>query len=316
MSKGAIKRSLYRAGEYAFHHNRLMRRLIILGRNKRSHRFPPVVIVEETNRCNLRCQMCPRPSMNRPVGDMDFGLFQRIADECAHNKVEVLALHLFGEPLLHSKLPEMVRYAKAVGVGNVHLSTNATELKGKLAEELLDSELDSMIISFDGASPQTYNKLRQGAHFEEVKGNILNFIERKKERRKVLPRITLQSICMEETEAELEEYCRFWSGKADEVYIAPFDTFAGMVHNPTSRSPFFRRYPCPLLWRNLVVYWTGEVTICCRDLDGKGVVGDLRRQGLSDIWHGEGMASIRRLHKERIWGEFCRPCREWSWYIF
>lgn len=316
MSKGAIKGLLYKVGEAVFHHSRLMRGPIILGRNKRSHRFPPVVIVEETNRCNLRCQMCPRPKMSRAVGDMDFGLFQRIADECARHRVEVLALHLFGEPLLHPKLPEMVRYAKAVGVGNVHLSTNATELKGELAEELLDSGLDSMIISFDGVNPQTYERIRRGADFEEVKGNILNFIERKKERRGTLPRITLQFVYMKETEDELEEYRRLWSGKVDEVYIAPFDTFAGMVNNPSSHPPSYRRYPCPLLWRNLVVYWTGEVTICCRDLDGKGVVGDLRHQSLSDIWHGEELCRVRRLHKEGIWGKFCRPCREWSWYIF
>ena len=40
MIKRAIKELLVRAEAAAFHHNRLMGGLIILRRNKRSHRFP------------------------------------------------------------------------------------------------------------------------------------------------------------------------------------------------------------------------------------------------------------------------------------
>jgi len=47
--------------------------------------FPPIVMIEPTNICNLKCPMCPsgNGSLKREKGYMDFPLFQKIIDEIA-----------------------------------------------------------------------------------------------------------------------------------------------------------------------------------------------------------------------------------------
>ena len=45
--------------------------------------FPTRINIEPTNQCNLRCNMCPRKDLTRPVGDIDLHLFNDIAEEIA-----------------------------------------------------------------------------------------------------------------------------------------------------------------------------------------------------------------------------------------
>lgn len=45
----------------------------------RYHRpLPSVIMIENTNRCNSPCAMCPRDTLTRTRGFMDFGLFEKI----------------------------------------------------------------------------------------------------------------------------------------------------------------------------------------------------------------------------------------------
>ena len=72
---------------------------------------PIVDQIELTNRCPYSCKMCPRTSsMSRSLGDMDFELFARICEQISGNQ-QYVALHHFGELLLHRQLPDMVRHA-------------------------------------------------------------------------------------------------------------------------------------------------------------------------------------------------------------
>jgi uncharacterized radical SAM superfamily Fe-S cluster-containing enzyme len=50
---------------------------------------PIVYNIETTNRCNMRCEMCPRTTkMNIPLADLDMDVFKKIVDriEKDHNR--------------------------------------------------------------------------------------------------------------------------------------------------------------------------------------------------------------------------------------
>ena len=90
---------------------------------------------------------------------MDPALFERIARECAGRDTK-LWLHFLGEPLLHRETPRLIALAKAAGVREVGLSTNAVSLHGPLAEAILASGLDRLECSMDALDRDGYVAMR------------------------------------------------------------------------------------------------------------------------------------------------------------
>ena len=99
-------------------------------------------------------------------------------------KIPSIKFNWRGEPLLHPKLPEFIKYAKMKGILETIINTNATHLNEKKSEELIEAGLDLIIYSFDGGSKKTYEKNRPGRfkknNFEDVYKNIKNFHKVKK----------------------------------------------------------------------------------------------------------------------------------------
>ena len=90
------------------------------------------VYVEITNQCNRACSFCP--GTKRAPKFMTTEEFRRIIGKL-HGVTEYLYLHVMGEPLLHPKLTEFIRYATDEGF-KVILTTNGTLLKKRKAELL------------------------------------------------------------------------------------------------------------------------------------------------------------------------------------
>jgi MoaA/NifB/PqqE/SkfB family radical SAM enzyme len=90
-------------------------------------------------------------------------VFYQVVDEIPH--LTRLTLQGLGEPLLSPYLPEMIRTAvqRKIIVG---FNTNATLLTGRRAAELVDSRVDWLHVSLDGASPAAYEAIRNGARFD------------------------------------------------------------------------------------------------------------------------------------------------------
>jgi MoaA/NifB/PqqE/SkfB family radical SAM enzyme len=127
--------------------------------------FPNMIHIEPTNHCNLGCIMCPQPrEMQRVKGMMNFDLYKSIIDELKDTPAEFVYLHQFGESLLHKKITDMVDYASENGL-QVGMSTNGTLLNEKISERILNSKLDFLTLSLDGATEESYDKIRPGVGF-------------------------------------------------------------------------------------------------------------------------------------------------------
>ncbi|MBN1433985.1 SPASM domain-containing protein [Candidatus Fermentibacterales bacterium] len=68
--------------------------------------------------------------------------------------------------------------------------------------------------------------------------------------------------------------------------------------------------PCSHLWSSMTVCWDGKVVPCCRDLNAELIVGDLNRQTIEEVWRGETLTRLRRLHAQGRHREIdlCEPC--------
>jgi MoaA/NifB/PqqE/SkfB family radical SAM enzyme len=171
--------------------------------NKTGKRPYSLFQIEPTMLCNLECVMCPWTEMRQPGSEMSAATFARIA--------EFLPLAAgvdftgTGEGTLHPRLVEMVRTAKAAGC-TAGFSTNGVWLDEALALGLIDAGLDWISFSFDAATPEMYERIRQGSSFQIVTENILRLGALKRARRRALPKTMLVFVMMRENYQQLPDY--------------------------------------------------------------------------------------------------------------
>jgi MoaA/NifB/PqqE/SkfB family radical SAM enzyme len=272
--------------------------------------FPGRINIEVTNYCNQRCALCPRLGFTRPLGFMAPELFERVVSECAEHPTR-LWLHFLGEPLLHRDLVRMIRTAKAAGIREVGLSTNAVSLHGRLAGELLESGLDRLECSIDADDEATYLAMRGRDHFERVIANV----RRKRALGRERPITSVQFMRTPAVEASLARLVEAWRpflGAHDFVMTIVPAGFAGAVDVPPAAGNGGRP-PCRWLFSSVMILQDGTVTMCGADWDAQAPLGNVNDTSIADIWHGAELARRRRAH---LSGRFetlavCDACEDW-----
>ncbi len=166
------------------------------------------VYIEPTVECNLDCITCFRNDWDQPLGRMSEETFDSILDGL--KKLDPIPDVYFGgigEPLFHPKTIEWVAQVKALGV-KVELITNGTTLTERKAWELIDTGLDVLWVSIDGASPETYADVRLGAELPTILQNLRRFSKMRKPSHFPTPEIGIAFVAMERNIADLPEVIR------------------------------------------------------------------------------------------------------------
>lgn len=142
---------------------------------------PITLQLEPTTKCNLRCPFCESPLWDRKGMDMSFSDFKKIIDQFPF--LTTLLLQGIGEPLLCKDFFKMIEYCKRKRI-IVGITTNGTLIDEKMAKKLVDFEIGYMIISIDGATAETFEKIKVGAKFDQVIRNTINLIEARDNRKR------------------------------------------------------------------------------------------------------------------------------------
>lgn len=284
-------------------------------------RYPWGVDIGVTNLCNAECIMCPHSKLKK-MGTMDIKLYKKIIDNCKKLNIKVITLSFFGEPFLDKELIEKIRYAKEKGM-QVAFYSNASLLNEEWANKIVNSGLDSITISFDGYSKETYEKIRKKLKFDIVKKNILNLIETREKMKKANPKINLVLVELEENKKEIKKFYKEWGKKVDSINIINMRNWANDIKKEGTKESFhfnkkMKRKPCALIWMKMVVDWNGDVVLCCDDWNHSTVLGNLKKQTIEEIWKGDKLKKIREAHMK---GEFwkvplCSGCNKKSvWWM-
>jgi len=279
--------------------------------------FPSRINIEPTNRCNLRCNMCPRKDLTRPVGEIDIDLFDKLAAEISRQAPAEVRLHKDGEPLLAPHIFELIEHIKTAAPSTLlNMDTNALLLDEEKAEKILDSKLDVLLFSVNAATAETYKKVRGSTKYDQVITNIERFLAIRKERGYVWPKVKVQLIVMAETKNEIGLFREQWGPHEVDTLMIPAINWGG--HRPEVQSLMAmprKRYPCTFLWNSFSINWDGKVSFCNVDFDHLGIVGDLHEQSIAEVWKSPEFERYRHLHKHGRWGEIdlCRDCNYWAY---
>jgi MoaA/NifB/PqqE/SkfB family radical SAM enzyme len=227
-----------------------------LARRPKVAALPVEYIVETTAKCNLYCPMCPRETHKQPKADMSEDVFQRLVSEAGSTAEHMMLIGL-GEPFMDKNIFERIEFCHQHSISAL-LSTNGTFLDERNAVRILDSPLDQMTLSFDGAKKETFEFYRKGANFEKVRDNFVRFARLKHQRRSKL-QVVVQMVCMAGNSGEVDDFMAFWSAVPgiDQVRIKQDET---NVIGPAGHAPEDWKHPCHYLWRGpLYVKQNGDI---------------------------------------------------------
>ena len=270
-------------------------------------RYPDHVDIELSAACNMKCPMCytttPRFKDEVPHTLFDFETYKRIIDELADNGVFSIRLSWRGEPTVHPKFMDFVRYAHKKGIREIDSLTNALKMTPEMFSELVDMQMAWLTISFDGTGA-TYEKIRAPAKFAEAVAKIRRFHEIKKEKGSVKPVVRIQGIWPAIEEDPLR-YFETFEPIVDEVSV---NSLLDYLRNDQTYE-YVENFKCPVPFQRLVIGSDGRAFMCINDEMGQVSVGDARKESIFNIWNGPRMRDIRKTHLRGLGVETYEPCK-------
>jgi radical SAM protein with 4Fe4S-binding SPASM domain len=141
--------------------------------NRHFSDLPILSEVAITYKCNLRCVFCYAGCncTTQPVNDdkvMSVEEIRQVLHKIWHEGRVPSVSFTGGEPTLHKQLPELIAYARELGM-RVNLITNGTRINADLAQRLAEAGLNSAQVSLEGTSAEVHNLVTQGqSSFEKT----------------------------------------------------------------------------------------------------------------------------------------------------
>jgi MoaA/NifB/PqqE/SkfB family radical SAM enzyme len=286
-------------------------------------RLPSIIVIDVTNSCNLACPVCPVTiAMSRKRGMMPMPVFRRIVDDFRDRpeKPEIF-FNFSGEPTLNRRLPEFVACATQHG-HKTFLSTNATRIDERLSRALIEAGLDRVYLCMDGFDAEAQEAYRVKSRFAVVKRNIETFVRLKHEHGSGRPLCILQTLLTRYSEGQVGAI-EAWAREIglDRIRFKTFSTGTyttaeekALAQRFLPENPAYRRIQdgdtptvCHEPLHSTVVYFDGDLGLCCIDYDKKVRMPNIMRDGFIKAYLSAAAVAARRagyLKQHPI----CRDC--------
>lgn len=258
---------------------------------------------------------------------MDESLFRGSVDQLS-DTLAYLLLYFQGEPYLHPRFLELVRYASNKGIYTA-TSTNAHYLADDHARQTVESGLDRLIISIDGTSQDPYEQYRVGGDLQKVIEGTKRVIAWKNKLNSHTPHLIFQFLVVKPNEHQVAEVKQL----ADQLGVNQVVFKTAQLYDFENGNPLmpenikFSRYKkrkdgtygiknkllnhCWKMWHSTVITWDGNVVPCCFDKDARHQLGSLKDQSFEEVWHNDQYNNFRRsLLKNRQAIDICKNCTE------
>ncbi len=284
---------------------------------------PFTVNIDPCGACNFSCGFCPCNTADFRNEDrhkmMSMELFYKIADDLAAfpQKIKVVNLYCFGEPLLNPNIPEMVRILRKKDVCNeIILVTNGSLLTPELNKQLAICGIDYIRISVEALSSDDYEKVC-GKRIDF--NRFLSNIEDLHDQCGVTTRIHSKCVnAMLKDESDLKRFHELFEPISDFISVENVEDWWGdfkpLIQQDAVKVVSNIHYGGKICTRpliHMIIHSNGEISACCNDWKFATVYGDVNAERLVDAWNGKRLREFQLMHLEgrRYDNDFCAKCK-------
>jgi len=162
------------------------------------YKLPLCLQIEPTTLCNLNCIWCVYSKVNKNTKKISFEQFKKVIDQFPF--LFILKFAGIGEFFTNKDFIKMISYLKEKKVFYSCFTTNFTILTNSDIIDLVNSNINTIFVSIDGATKETYEKIRKGANFETLINNIKKFQNHPK---KSKPKLVIRTVISNQNKHEL-----------------------------------------------------------------------------------------------------------------
>lgn len=278
--------------------------------------LPPLLSVDFTDYCNLRCLYCYNPYLLETRSFMSEEVFSALLAKLDNQPVNRIRIS-GGEPTLH---PQLGHYLSELAKRCRFLSliSNGQWMDEAIADTILRSGVSLIELSLDAGGTETYEKSRPGASYNKFMTNLIGLARLKKKLKvqcliKIRLMLRPSTLSFKTRESTfLKRYCdivlpQFILQHPDTP--AQEDIFLQQSHQENSLPV------CGVPFRDLQVRPDGKIPLCpakgsCRDFEKCIFIGDIMTTGIKQAWSNLQLRKMRqaqRQHRGYIL-QLCRNC--------
>lgn len=305
--------------------------------------YPQLIEVETTTRCNLRCIMCENTYWKEKGKDMSYKDFKYIIDQFPKSKW--IGVTGIGSSFLNPDFLKMLEYIKQKDKSTlIEIFDTFYNLDENICKKLIEIEVDTLIVSIDAATKETYEKIRVGSNFEKVINNIKNMIELKKGRKVYFPEISFHYIISKLNISEIIPFIdlvySLTAGNTSILFtplLHKFEEIKDIVIDigdeiimlaekkaqklniklSWNRNISHLRLPINKCtnWIMPFIFVGGEVVACCaaheanrRDFEKENSFGNIFEKSFKEIWNEDLYKNFRyKIHRNEVPTQ-CKDC--------
>lgn len=289
---------------------------------------PAVIMIEPTNKCNLRCPMCPaviEGSLGKRP-DMSLELFRQIVED-ASSHAFYLALWNYGEPLINQDIEKMLacasrsKYFVEMHTNGQLLNLFTLKVFQQNKKQIPHHLPDKMSISVDSISEKTYRHYRKGGELSKLKFNIQDFVTKRDQYKVSKPWIVVQFIMMKNNAEEIEKnesIKTFANDMMVDDYTVKYFSYRGEnkeEHLPENKQLRLKLQnerkkitPCLRPWTSTLILSDGTVIPCCYDYRDEWPLGNLKEKSFNEIWNDKPYQEFRSMLLSGNEPIICKNC--------
>jgi radical SAM protein with 4Fe4S-binding SPASM domain len=291
--------------------------------------YPIIYNIETTNRCNMRCKMCPRTTrMTRPIEDITIENFSAVIDQIKpHSQKDwmkwksyceerykinerdmnenhfflyiiskVIQLHGYGDPLLDKNMSKFISILNKRGLQS-YFSCNPANIDISHTYEMMESGLNYIKYSVESIDDLEHKNIRgDKSNFSKSYKAIKQVIKYKEMNNLnttiIITMLDLNNINQKEKFKKL-----FDAFKDFDVYIylksEDCQWYRKDYHGTNS---IHWSEICKHPWMTMTIKSNGEATMCMEDYNNEIILGDTKKSSLKEIWDNEKYRKFRRQH--------------------
>lgn len=280
--------------------------------------LPSRYLMDLRSECNLACPMCllhgapDSPEKEAAMGKMSVDAAKSILDQIMSAKPMVQPA-MYGEPLLAKNLKEHLSNMKERGL-SVAMNTNGLTLREDLCRFLVEKKVDAVLFSFDAMTPETLKKVRGIDRLDKIKNALMMLLRVRKEMGAIFPRVGATFTIQEANKHELEDFIDYWIKVADLVRTG-FVYENGRLTHITEPA---KREPCAMIYHTMPIHADGGASLCCFDSHKQAIMGNVFKDGVKAVWHGEKFTEVRKAHEAGEFDKvpFCKNCNAWAGHLY